>query len=763
MENEVKLADAPITIGKSEVRKDGPDKVSGRALFVGDISVGKVYSGAILRSPHHHALIRGLDTRAARQMPGVIAVITAADIPGHKIHGALVADQPVLAWEVVRHQGEPIAIVVAEDKASAERALEAIQVEYSPLPAVLDVFQALAPDAPPIHPAGNLLCQYDIHDGDLPAGFAQADVILEETFQVPRISPAYLEAESAFGYIDQNGLLTVIVSSQKPFDDRRHIAEVVDLPEEQVRVKSAVVGGAFGGKEDSEQHILAGLAAWLTRRAVRLVNTRWESFLAHPKRHPAHLQYRLGARSDGTLVALEATIHMDTGAYASYGPAVGSLLTEMIQGAYRIPNLHVLTKVVYTNSPLSGAMRGFGSPQAQFATESMMDMLARQLNLDPLEIRRRNVLQPEDHFFTRVQVGETSRSLPIILKQAEETRAQLRQIQPPAEKLSGVGLALSLQSMGLGHRVPDDSTNRLEWSPEGRLIIYIGAPELGQGMQTAIEQIAAETLGISYQRVGTVEIDSLISPNGGVTCASRMTYLVGNSVILAARKLVEETISYAARKLNLPAEQLRYKAGAIHLPDGQQVTVADISGRAAEEGLVLGASATFSFPYPPERTPDHLPIGLPHIMHAFGANIVRVEIDPELGTIEVKDMVAIHDVGRIINRAGVEGQVEGGAVMAIGYALTESMELKQNNQWVDSFTEYLLPTALDTPPNIRTILLELPELSGPFGVKGIAEMGLVPVAPAIANAVFDATGIRATRLPIRPEVIALGHPEKTAQ
>ncbi len=561
---------------------------------------------------------------------------------------------------------------------------------------------------------------------------------------------------SALGYFDEDGRLTVAVSSQKPFDDRLHIAKTLGLSPEDIRVRSAVVGGAFGGKENSELHILAGLATWLSKRPVRLVNTRWESFLAHPKRHPATLHYRLGARLDGTLLALEAVIHMDTGAYASYGPAVGSLLTEMVQGAYRIPNMRVLTKVVYTNCPYSGAMRGFGSPQAHFATESMLDILARRLEMDPLELRRRNVLQPEDHFFTRVQVGETATSLPLILEHVSTARERLRQVAPTPGKISGVGFALSLQSMGLGHRVPDDSTNRLEWSPEGKLVIYIGAPELGQGMQTAVEQIAAETLGIPYQAVETIDVDSLISPDGGVTCASRMTYLVGNSVILAAQKLVEETLRYAAQKLNLPPEKLTYRRGQIHLPDGRQMPVSEFSGRAAEEGLVLGASATFSFPYPEERTPDHLPIGMPHIMHAFGANVVRVEVDPELGTVQVKDMVAIHDVGRVINRAGVEGQVEGGAVMAIGYALTETMELKTNQRWVDSFTEYLLPTALDVPDRIETILLELPELSGPFGVKGIAEMGLVPVAPAIANAVFDAVGVRATELPIRPERIAFG-------
>lgn len=755
------------TIGKSETRKDAPAKARGQAQYVGDIPVENLVTGLVLRSPHHHARIIRIDAAGAITLPGVIAVITAEDIPGERVHGPLVQDQPVLAMDVVRHMGEPVALVIAENKACAEAALAQVRVDYEPLPAVFDAVDALQPDAPLVHPGGNLLTEYDVSSGDVNAGFAQSDLILEETFQAPRISPAYMEAEASLAYFDDEGKLTVVVSSQKPFDDRMHIAQVTGLPLEEVRVKSAVVGGAFGGKEDSELHILAGLSAWLTKRPVRFLNTRWESFLAHPKRHPATLHYKMGTKSDGTLLALEAIIHMDTGAYASYGPAVGGLLTEMVQGAYRIPHMRVLTRVVYTNSPLSGAMRGFGSPQAHFATESMLDILAARLGMDPLELRAINILRPDDHFFTRLQVGKTADSLPLILEHARKAIDRLRHIPASPGKRSGVGLALSLQSMGLGHRVPDDSSNRLEWTPDGRLQIYIGSPELGQGMQTAVEQIAAETLGIPYQSVDTIDVDSRVSLDGGVTCASRMTYLVGNSIILAAQKLVENTLGFAAQSLNLPQEQISYEHGQIHIPDGSRLPVSEFTGRAAEAGVTLDASATFSFPYPPERTPDHLPVGMPHVMHAFGANVVRVEVDPELGSVAVKDMVAIHDVGRVINRAGVEGQVEGGAVMALGYALFENVQLKADQRWVDSFTEYLIPTAQDIPDHIDVILLELPEVSGPFGVKGIAEMGLVPVAPAIANAVYAATGVRALALPITPEMIAFGQvsglPEHSAR
>ena len=742
------------TVGKAELRKDAWDKVTGRAAYVDDLPREGVLIGAVVRSPHHHARIVAIETAAARDVPGVMAVLTANDVPGSKTFGPLVQDQPALAFDVVRHMGEPVALVIAQSKDAARRGVAAVQVTYEPLPAVHDPVAALEPDAPRVHSGGNLLTRYEINEGDVAAGLAAADVVIEATFQVPRISPAYMEPESSMARWNDDGTLTVWVSSQKPFEDRHAIASVLGMPEEAVQVCSAVIGGAFGGKEDSGLPVLAALGAWATRGTVRLVNNRHESFLAHPKRHPARLHYTLGATREGELVALKAVVHMDTGAYASYGPAVGGLLTEMLAGSYRIPHVHVETNVVYTHSPLSGAMRGFGSPQAHFAIESMMDMLAHELSLDPLELRRKNALRPGDRLFTRVTLDRTADSLPLILDHLAAARERLAQKPPAPGKVAGVGIALGMQSMGLGYRVPDDSTNRLVLAPDGTVLLYIGSPDLGQGLATVAEQIAAEALGVPYQAVRTVDVDTSVSPNGGVTCASRMTYLIGNSVVLAAQQLIATLLDYAARSLNIPREALRYEDGLVVTPTGQRVPLAEFASRAADEDVPLVAEATFSFPYPEESTPKHLPVGMPHVMLVFGGQAVRVEVDPELGTVTVTDVVAVHDVGQVVNRAGVEGQIEGAVAMGIGYALYESMRLKANGQWVDSFTEYLLPTAEDVPPCIESIILEIPEASGPYGVKGVGEMGLVPVAPAIANAIFQATGVRAQSIPIAPEVIA---------
>ena len=333
------------------------------------------------------------------------------------------------------------------------------------------------------------------------------------------------------------------------------------LPIEKVQVKSAVIGGAFGGKEDASLAILAALGAWAIQGSFKLVNTRQESFLAHPKRHPAQIQMKIGAKKDGTIVALKAIVHMDTGAYASYGPAVGVILTETLTGSYRIPNVHLETLVAYTNSPFSGAMRGFGSPQSHFALESLLDMLAAKLEIDPVALRRKNILRPRDAFFTKVIVNETANSLPTCLKITEETLNKWENVQPQPGKVAGVGMALAAQSMGLGAKVPDDSTHRLEWLPDGSVALYLGSPDMGQGLSLVAEQITAEALGLPFELIKTIPLDTLNSPNGNVTCASRMTYMTGNAVIDAADQLIKQLLDEAAKRLNQPRDQFSYQSG----------------------------------------------------------------------------------------------------------------------------------------------------------------------------------------------------------
>ncbi len=746
------MTEAFGSVGKSVIRKDAWEKATGQALYTADLPAPDLNYGAILRSPHHHARILELDVTAAREVPGVKAVITADDIPGEKVFGPLVQDQPSLASDVVRHLGEPVALVIASTKTAAEKARDRIRVSYQELGAVFDPVEAIQPDAPQLHADGNIASELHVGDGDITVGFKEADVVVEGTYTLPRISPGYMEPETSLAVWEEDGTITVWVSSQHPFTDQAVIAAALDMPVDQVRVKSAVIGGAFGGKEDSSLSILAALGAWKIQGAVKLVNNRRESFLAHPKRHPARIHYKLGARKDGTLTALQAEAYLDTGAYASYGPAVAMITTETMTGSYHIPHVKVDSYVVYTNSPLSGAMRGFGSPQSHFAVESTLDILAEQIGMDPIEIREKNILQPGDQLYTKVVMNESALALPECLQKGREIMNEFRAAETTPGKLSGVGIALAAQSMGLGANVPDDSSHRLEWAPDGSVLIYLGAPDLGQGLAAAAEQITAQALGISYERVHSLPLDTLETPNGNVTCASRMTYMAGNALLDASSSLIHSLLIEAGRLLDQPPDQLEYRAGMVIKPDGVEVPAVEFISRLAEESISLTAESTFSFPYPEETTLQHLPIGMPHVLYCFGAQIARVEVDPDLGTVEVTHFASIHDVGKVINRAGVEGQIEGGVATGLGYALYESMALK-GDAWVDSFTEYLLPTAVDLPENYRSVILEVPEASGPYGAKGIGEIPLVPTAPAVANALYDALQVRIYDLPITPEKV----------
>jgi len=737
-------------IGKTMVRKDALAKTTGQTLYTADIKAEDVKHGVVLRSPHHHARILSMDTSQAEAMPGIHRVITAADVPGVNRFGPIVQDQPALAEKVVRHFGEPVAVIVADTRAAAKAALSRITVQYEKLPSVHDPLAALSDDAPSIHPDGNLLSQYLFRYGDSSLGMVESDVIVEETFNVPRISPGYLEPENSLALYNPDGTLIVWTNSQMPFVDRGAIADVLGLPVEKIIVRLAAIGGAFGGKEDSSLAVLTGLAAFITKSNVRLVNERNESFLAHSKRHPAQMHLKLGINKEGKLLAFESTVHLDTGAYASYGPAVGTQLSEVISGPYRIPNVCIDTKVVYTNAPKSGAMRGFGGPQAHFAIESLMDVLAAKLGMDPLELRRRNHLRPGDELFSKVKINNTVEALPVILSRIEEARASLLKKPAPAGSLAGVGFATVMQSIGLGNHIQDNSSHRVEWQMDGSLRLFLGAPDLGQGLASVCEQILAEELAIPYEAIQTAPLDTSITPNGGVTCASRLTYLAGSAMQMAAAELKEKLLSGTAGFLGIPRSELTYQNGSVVKPDGSAIPAATLLGHLAEDGQPLQASVTATFKYPKESTPQHLPVGMPHIIFATGGQVVRVEVDPQIFTVRVTDVVAIHDVGKAINPGSAKGQIEGAIAMGIGYGLYEEMFIKGDGRWVDSFTEYPMPTIADMPPEIDVQLLEIPEASGPYGAKGVGEIGLVPTAPAIANAVYNACGVRMTHLPITP-------------
>lgn len=737
---------------RSEVRVDGSDKVQGKALYGADIPVRNLLNAFVVRSSKHHARILDIDVSGAEKAKGVIKVLTAVDIPGAKNYGPMATDKPVLAYDKVRHVGDPIVLVVAKTKEVAEEAARKIVITYEDLPAVFDAEEALLPSAPQLHPGGNLLVRYDLSRGDAEKGFAESDVVIERTFHVQRISPGYLEPEVSTVEWQKDGCLKIWAHSQMPFELHKDVCQMLNLPHEKVQIHVPVIGGSFGGKSDATITLMAALCAYAVKGSVRVLNTREDSMVAHPKRHAGTLHYKMGAKKDGTFQAVEARFVFDTGAYASYGSAVGAISAEMAAGPYRTPHVNVATKIAYTNTPFCGSIRGVGGPQTSFAVESMVDIMAAELGMDPIEIRRKNIWRKNDFTYFGVELTQTP-SIAKCLDLAEEARAELAKRPKTKGKVTGIGVASSLLKMGMGYGVPDDSTTAVEWLPEGKVQVWIGSPDIGQGIKTVSTQIVAEVLGIAIERIVLAPIDTSISPNSGPTNTSRSTMLVGNSLVISAKNAIELLLDFAAKDLRVKRETIHYEDGNI-IVEGIKKQVFDFdifSSRAAEMGISLKAGGTSSFPIP-ANTPKNLPEGIPHIMFCHGAHVALVEVDQELGSVEVKEYVAIHDVGKAINPKSVEGQIEGGVMMGVGYALMEKQVLRPNGTWIDNFTEYLLPTMADAP-NIKSIIVEEANSNGPFGAIGLGEPVTVAIAPAIANAVFNATGKRVLSLPIKPEDI----------
>ena len=735
------------SIAKSIPRIDAIEKATGKAIYGADVVLPNLLFGAVHRSPHHHAEIIEIRKEKAEKVPGVVKVVTGEDIPGEKIFGPDVVDKPVIAFGRVRQAGDPIAIVVAESKEIAKEAVALIEVEYEILPAVFDPAAALEEDAPQLYKEGNLLCENRHQLGDVEAGFREADLVIEKTYTVQRIAPAYLEPEVSTGSWNPDGILKVWANTQMPFQDQKEISAVLDLPLDKVHVITPYIGGSFGGKSDATMTLLAAVAAWAVKGNVQLVNSREESMLAHPKRHPGIMNYKVGAKKDGTLVALEADFLFDTGAYASYGKAVGGISSEVAGGSYRIPNVNVRTRVAYTNSPFGGSIRGVSGPQVSFACESTMDILINELGLDPIEFRKMNMWKEGDTTYFGVKIQEDP-SLGLCLDKANEIIQDYPQKPWREDKLCGVGIASSLLKMGMGYGLPDDCTSRLEWLPSGKVRLYLGSPDIGQGVKTIGTQLVAELLELTPDEIEVQDIDTSVNPNGGPTNTSRSTMILGNSLEKTAEEAVEVLMSYACEDLRVDPELLSYQSGQVIVDDPDQkrsIHFSEIAAKAHQNRVFLRAEGTASFPYP-DDTPEDMPFGT-HVMWCYGVHLVFAEVDPVFGDVEIVDYYAIHDVGKAINPISVEGQIEGGVAMGVGYALMEDMKLKGDNTWVDNFSEYILPTILDIP-RIHSIIVEQPNPLGKFGVKGLGEPVTVAVAGAIANAVYSATGKRVTHLPI---------------
>lgn len=736
-------------VGKSIRRNDARGKVTGETKYGGDLAGKNALVAKVLRSAHPHAEILSLDTSAALALPGVVAVYTHQDVPGTNKHGLIRRDQEVLASRFVRYTGDAVALVVAEDHHLAERACKLIKVEYKVLPGVYDIDQALAPDAPRIHPEGNLLGRKPIVKGNAEAALAESDVVVEGTFLTQTVDHAFLDVEAGMAEMDGDTVV-IYASGQWVHEEARLIALALGLPKERLRIIQPATGGAFGGREDIGIQIYLGLAALKLGQRVRIDYDRAESMIARHKRHPIRIQFTLGAKQDGTITAAKVKVLADEGAYASTGIAVLRKAASHATGPYRVPNILVDVVGVFTNHNPTGAMRGFGACQMAVAYEGALDLLADRLGMDRVELRRKNLLQAGEGLTTG-QILNVSSTLECLEAAQERIGWASRDYSSPKPHLKrGFGVSSFCFGLGYGDGFPDTSRARVRFAEDDVLELYTGAVEVGQGLTTAMAQIAAHDLGVDPSTVRVVWADTHRTPEAGSSSATRQTYFTGNAVKLAAFELRHQLMDIAAMLLPIHPDELRFVDGyLVHADDPtQRVSLKDVLAEGRRRGYSLEAESMFQ---PPTVEGD--PSGLSpraFITYLFGSHAAEVLVDVETGEVHVQKIVAVHDVGKAINPQLVTGQIEGGVVQGLGMALMEEVVRRDGKLMNANFTDYILPTMVDVPP-IEAVILEHFDPGGPYGAHGVGEPPLIGTPPAILAAIADAIGCRVTELPATPE------------
>ncbi len=712
-------------IGASPARPDAPAKVSGAALYPGDLIRPDMWRLKVVFANRPHARILSIDPGPAMAVPGVTAVLTAADVP-YNAFGLIEADQPVLCDDVVRFVGDKVAVVVAETDAAATEGAALVRVAYEDLPALTDPGKALEPDAPLVHAdrSSNLLERLVLRKGDAARALTEADLVLEGEFTTSWQEHAYLQPEAGIAFVDEQGRVVVETAGQWLHEDRRQIAAMLKLPEARVVIRYAAIGGAFGGREDlSVQHLLA-LAAWKLGRAVAIRWSREESMIAHHKRHPFRIHSRWGAMGDGRIVAAEVTLLADGGAYASTSAEVLKSATLFATGTYEIANISADGSVVYTNNVPSGAFRGFGAPQAQFAAEIMVTRLAHALRMDPVELRRRNIYREGSIEPTNQPLPAGVGALPVLERCIEEAKERFDyggpRVHPAPHLRRGIAIAGGIKNVGYSFGFPEQSTATVEVVGSRRVervIVRVGAADVGQGAHLILRQIVAETLKVPLELVEIIAADSSESPNAGSASASRLTLMAGRAVKDAAT-----------------------------------------AAMAAWEGP---QQATVQYKPPPTTAIDPVThAGRPNYAYGYVSQAVEVEVNTLTGQVRVVRIISVHDVGQAINPQQVEGQIEGCLAQAVGYALTEQFQMREGQVLTPHFSTYLLPTSMDMPPEVFPVLLELADPNGPFGARGVAEMPLVPFAAAVAAAIHDAVGVWVCEQPMTPERVLRALREK---
>ncbi|MGY6210654.1 xanthine dehydrogenase family protein molybdopterin-binding subunit [Cytobacillus firmus] len=739
-------------VGKRVKRIDGPEKVTGELKYMTDYHFDNMVWGKVLRSEYPHAKINSIDIEAAKNLPGVICVLTHIDIPGFNGFGIVVPDQPVLCSDVVRCTGDAVALVAAETLEIAEQALSLIKVDYEPIEVVADAEYALTDSAPKLHPDGNLHSHVKINNGNIEKAFEEADIIVENTFYSPRQMHAFIETEGGWGVMDDEGFLTIRCPGQYAYRDRMQIARSLAYNPERIRVISSPIGGAFGGKDEITVQIYLALLALHTKgRPVKIHLSREESVIAGIKRHPFKVQMKTAAKKDGTLLANQVKAIGDTGAYASLGGAVIALAIEHSCGPYKIPNVDLEGFCVYTNNGIAGAFRGFGVNQVCMGIETHMDMIAEKLGMDPIELRKKNVYHQGEvssvGHIVKSSVGtyktlETAENCEL-WKNREKYKSE---VSEPWKK-RGVSVATSFHGIGMGIGLPDYGAASIELLPDGTFLVGVGCEEIGGGNSTAYAQIAAEMLNCDISNIKIVQGDTQKTLDGGTVTASRSTYTGGRAVAAAAPRMTELLIQTAAEMLNLDSSQIDLKPNHISA-HGEIIPYKSIYKYLYDHHQATRVEGHFYLPKEKEEIKGSG--GAPHHLYGYLTHVVMVEVDTLTGETEVLRVVSIPDAGKVINPQGLEGQTEGGAIMGIGYTLYEDVLIENGYHKTRNFTDYIIPTIRETPL-IETFPVEEPEQSGPFGAKGIGEVVMIPIIAAIMSAIYDATGARIRHLPATPE------------
>jgi CO/xanthine dehydrogenase Mo-binding subunit len=746
-------------------RVDVYEKVTGRAKYGADLFFENMLYGKVLRSKYPHAEILNINIEKALGYPGVVSVLTAKDIPNNKF-GVIIQNQQVLADKRVMFIGDAIAILAAETKEAAERALELIEPEYRELAGVYNIDEAMKEDALTVYPEydSNQVVHHKLRKGDIEKGFKESDIILEREYSTQLIEHSYLEPEAVIAVPDdESSLISIYGSIQNPFACRNAVSSVLKVELNKVRVIQNHIGGSFGGKDEviSSMAARAAVLALKTGRPVKMVNSRDESLIESYKRHPYKMSYKIGAREDGKLLAMEIKAYADSGAYACQSPFVTWRSVVQATGPYELENVKTDTYAYYTNNIYTGAMRGYGSPQVIFAQESLMDELALELQMDPVELRLKNIYHNDFITASGQKLDNHEVSLKEVIKKAIESSNYREKYikyskEQKGDKKRGIGLAISFRGCSLGAEAVDAAGAIISVQSDGSILVSCGLAENGQGLKTVFTQIVAEVLGVNMTRINYMEVDTSVSPDSGSTVASRGTLLGGNAIKISAEHLKNTLIKMIADEFEINRNLLVFQEEFIYTKDeGEKLLSFDEAVKLAfSKGIFLSAYGWYKAPEISWNEKEGK--GKPYFTYVYGCQVAEVEVDTATGQIDVLKMTAAHDVGRAINPANVRGQIYGGVMMGLGYGIMEEVESDNGYIKNTNFDSYLIPTVKDMP-DINAIIVENPDPNGPYGAKSIGEPSLELGAAAIANALTHATGKRIRHLPLNLERVLLGY------